>query len=333
MKQRHPRSAQAVKRRIAVATVTRNRPQMLSRLLASYKELKFPADVEVDYLIVENSQAKSLTEIVETFSNLVSGNNVIYLTEPKLGIASARNCALNYAIENGYDLLTFADDDETVDPCWLMELLKERDDHCLDIVGSPVRIEPLDRTLSWWRQKIWEAVNESNQRSEARSIRKRAEGKGHQLKIATGSWMGELNFFRRTGLRFNTSLGLAGGEDWRLYEEARDLGARTGWTPYALAYETVPASRLCLTYYYRRQRDHACIMFKERFQRRPLLSVARLAGSLLVRTYKTALVIGILPFNPKRALLTGVYHIGSSVGFVRGCLGLKSQHYFTTDGH
>lgn len=321
------------RRRIAVATVTRNRPKMLRQLLESYSRLELPENCQVEYILVENNSSKSLTDIVEGFSRLIPRQNVIYLIEPELGIASARNRALKYAMENGFDLLTFADDDEVVERSWLVELLFERDYCNLDLVGSPVRIGPIDSSYSWWNRMVWDSVNDNNRRSEARASRKQAEGRAGTLKIATGSWMGELNFFRQTGLVFNVALGLAGGEDWRLYDEAKALGAKTGWAPRAIAYETLPASRLLLRYYYRRARDHACMVYMERFRRRPLASLVRLFGSLCVRLYKTVIAIGILPFQPRNSILACVYHIGSSVGFIRGCLGLKSFHYFETDGH
>lgn len=322
----------AHKRRIAVGTVTRNRPQMLERLLLSYSNLKLPENACIDFVIVENNSVTTLTEIIRKFADQVTDHNVTYLIEPELGIASARDHVLRFATENGFDILTFADDDEEVDEHWLVELLKERDLHDLDIVGSPVRLAPLKPSYSWWQRMVWAAVNDHNQRVEKRCIKRRNEGRADVLKIATGSWMGNLHFFRKTGLRFNTALGLAGGEDWRLYEDAKKLGARTGWTPHAIAYETLPAARLSLAYYYRRDRDHACMVFIERYRKDPCMSVFRLFGSIFVRIYKTIIALFMLPFRPKRALLSCVYHIGSSMGLIRACLGIESHHYLKTDG-
>uniref|UniRef100_UPI000524E206 glycosyltransferase n=1 Tax=Pseudochrobactrum sp. AO18b TaxID=1201036 RepID=UPI000524E206 len=88
--------------------------------------------------------------IINDFKARVSPAEVVYTVEPVLGIASARNHVLNYAVDHGYDLLTFADDDEQVEPQWLLELLKERDHHNLDIVGAPVRFAPPEGNLSFW---------------------------------------------------------------------------------------------------------------------------------------------------------------------------------------
>jgi hypothetical protein len=238
--------------------------------------MTLPENSEVHFVIVENNHIPTL--------------------------ADARDHVLGYAIDNGFELLTFADDDEVVDKAWLIELLKERDAHDLDLVGSPVRVAPVDPTLSWWKRMICRAVRDINRKAELRSIQLRERGCSSVLRIATGSWMANIDFFQRTKLRFNTALDLAGGEDWRLYDYAKLLGAKTGWTPYAIAHETLAVSRLSLHYYYRRNRGHARTVFGERYRQNRVRSIIRLLGSLLTRAYKTIIALIMLPFNPGRAL-------------------------------
>jgi hypothetical protein len=138
--------------------------------------------------------------------------------------------------------------------------------------------------------------------------------------------MGDLVFFRRTGLRFDDKRGSAGGKDWHLYDRAKALGARTGWTPKPLAYETMPASRLSLGYYYRKYRNRARILFVERYEKGPRAAILRLPGSLLPRLYKTIVAVLTLPLHPGRSLLACAREIGSFVGFVQGCFGVRSTH-------
>lgn len=121
-----------------------------------------------------------------------------------------------------------------MDEYWLVELLKERDLHDLDIVGSPVRLAPLKPSYSWWQRMVWAAVNDNNQRVEKHSIKRRNEGRADALKIATGSWMGNLHFFRKTGLRFNNPL-VWQEEKIGVFMRMQKMGPRTGCTPYALA--------------------------------------------------------------------------------------------------
>ncbi|WP_158259836.1 glycosyltransferase family 2 protein [Phyllobacterium phragmitis] len=320
-------------RKIAVATVTRDRPLMLSRLLASYGRIKIPDNVRICFLIVENNGSETLGPTIQSFRNDVSQHQVAYVIQPVLGIAAARNRAIQHAIEEGFDLLTFADDDEEVESDWLCELLKERDAHDLDIVGSPVRVAPVDDKYSRWNKTIWKAVNDINLKAERRCMKRRSQGRANTLRLATGSWMGNLDFFRRTRLRFNEELGLAGGEDWQLYDVAKSMGARTGWTPHAIAYEYLSKTRLCLRYYYRRNRDHARTVFRERYKKDRVGSLFLLMGSLATRFYKLVLSFMRIPFSPGKSMLRCTYYIGSSIGFIQGLIGKESQHYSSIDGN
>lgn len=319
-----------LKRKVLIGTITRNRPIMLQNLLKSYTNLIVPDNIDVSFLITENNNEKTLHNVIAEFQRYNITSEVIYTNEPALGIASARNHVLNYAIDHKYDILTFADDDEQVEPDWLLELLKERDSKNLDIVGSPVRFAaPLDK-LHWWKNIIWRGVNQVNQGAEKRARTLYDQGKASKLKLATGSWMANLDFFRLTGLRFDTSLGQAGGEDWQLWQDAKEVGAQTGWTPYAIAYETIPLSRLKLSYYYRRTRDHARMVYHERLKKG---KAGRTFGSVLSRIYKVLTSTLLLPLQKERGLITIAANLGSLVGFIEGAFGKKSTHYINIDGN
>lgn len=303
---------------------------MLQKLLLSYADLIIPADVQVCFLVVENDCEKNLEVIISEFRKKVAPLKVVYTNEPILGIASARNHVLNYAIENDYDLMTFADDDEQVEENWLVELLKARDLNDLDIVGSPVRCASPQEKLTFWQRMVWQGVNQINQGAEKRAFTLYNEGQASRLKLATGSWMGRLDFFRSSGLRFDISLGQAGGEDWQLWQEAKDLGARTGWTPHAIAYETIPVSRLKLRYYYRRNRDHTRMVYHDRVKNG---KAGRTFGSVLSRVYKILIGTILLPFHKERGLITVAANLGSLVGFIEGVCGRRSMHYAKIDGY
>lgn len=318
------------KRKILIGTITRKRPVMLQNLLNSYTNLNIPSNVQISFLITENNDKKTLENIINHFQEQNKTTKVIYTIEPVLGIASARNHVLNYAINNHYDLLAFADDDEEVEPNWLLELLKERDFNELDIVGSPVRFAtPVDK-LTWWNNIVWRGVNQVNQGAEKRALTLYDQGRADKLKLATGSWMANLDFFRDTSLRFDSALGQAGGEDWQLWQDAKELGAKTGWTPHAIAYETIPLSRLRLNYYFRRNRDHTRMIYHERLKKG---KAGRTFGSVLSRVYKVLISTILLPLHRERGLITIAANLGSLVGFIEGASGKKSAHYAVIDGH
>nr|WP_183876327.1 glycosyltransferase [Rhizobium sp. BK491] len=319
-------------RTVCVGTVTRARPQMLSNLLKSYSRLNVPEGIRLHFIIIENNETASLDQAVESFREQVPGSTVQYELETRLGIAFARNQALEAALAAGGDILTFADDDETVEEDWLAQLLAARDAQDCDIVASPVRLAPPPASASSWNRMIWSGMNRINRNSEAKSIRLLEMGKAKHIKLATGSWMGKLEFFRRTGLRFDNTLGLAGGEDWQLWTDALKLGAHTTWTPHAICHETVPVERLTLRYQYRRSRDHSSILIERRNSRDSKTGSLQTFASILGRVWTLSYCILAAPLTGGRTLVRGASCLGSIVGLLRGRLGYTSPHYQTTDG-
>jgi glycosyltransferase involved in cell wall biosynthesis len=320
------------KRSICISTITRNRPRMLQALLASYAAMQVPDDVDVHFLIVENNAEATLQSIIEHFRSCVPERSVRYEVETRLGIAFARNRALECALAGNHDLMTFADDDEQVEPNWLIELLAERDRLNLDIVGSPVRYAPICPKSPFSAKLVWAGLARRNRHSEQKALRRRERNEAHKIMLATGSWMGNLDFFRRTGLRFDNTLGLSGGEDWRLYREALKLGARTGWTPHAVAYETVPMDRLTLRYHFRRDRDNSAVETCAKLTHRRTATLLRLPGSLAGRVFKLCSYAIAMPFNPGVALIRLASCMGSITGICQGCIGKRSSHYRQTTG-
>jgi glycosyltransferase involved in cell wall biosynthesis len=305
---------------------------MLQNLLRSYTHLRVPDDVRLHFAIVENNDRLTLQDIVEAFRRRLPQCRIQYTLETRLGIAFARNRVLDSALDAGDDLLTFADDDETVQPDWLIQLLAERDAFDLDIVGSPVRLAPPASNASFREKLVWSGMDRMNKNSEAKCLRNRNKGRLDRVRIATGSWMGNLPFFCRTGLRFDNELGLAGGEDWHLWADARKLGAKTGWTPHAVAYETVPRERLSIHYQYRRDRDHCLTEFRAKLKNRRIATLLRLPGSLAGRGLSLCIYVLAIPFTGGKTLVRAASCLGSIAGLIQACMGRVSSHYNRISG-
>lgn len=317
---------------VCVGTVTRNRPIMLQALLASYAEMTVPADTQLHFLIVENNSVPTLAEIVERFRKSVPNSTVQYEIEPRLGIAFVRNRVLDSAISSGYDLLTFADDDETVQSDWLVELLAERDASDLDLVGGPVRPAPVSNVSSW-NQIIWNALRKEMHDIEMHARAVKVKGRAGKLRLATNNWLGRLDFFRATGLRFDQKLGLNGGEDWQLYDEARKMDAKTGWAPQAIVQETIPVERLRLAYHFKRSRNHCTIEMKKKLVSRRLYTLSRLPGSIAARLFKLIIQLAFMPLTPGVSLVRVTTYLGSVVGMLQAFTNFHSPHYQKTTGY
>ncbi|MEP7455319.1 glycosyltransferase [Phyllobacterium sp. SB3] len=319
-------------RTICVGTVTRNRPIMLQALLDSYATMETPIHTRLVFVIIENNETATLHDIVERFRAKVTGCTVEYGIESRLGISFVRNRVLDFAISSGCDLLTFADDDEVVEPDWLVQLLAERDSADLDIVGGPVRLSSVEN-ISVWKRMIWQAIKNMMNKGEMETYSKRASGAADKLWIATNNWMGDLDFFRSTGLRFDEGLGLNGGEDWKLYRQAKKAGAKTGWAPNAIVYETAAPERLTLAYQFKRSRDHCAIETRAKLKNRRLYTCYRTPGSILARLLKLIIQLIATPFTPGESLVRIAAYIGGIVGLIQAFTHYHSPHYQKTTGY
>lgn len=319
-------------RHVCISVATRSRPIMLRRLFQSFQNMHRPLGERISFLVVENDPIQNLMEEIEDFRNAMPSDQIIYRNESVLGISSARNHALEYALEHHFDFLVFVDDDEFVDRDWLVNLLAAIDRRDLDIVGSPVRPTPVEGRLTLEQQLVWHGIRHAGFKSEKKSRRRCAVGRGHTIKVATGSWIGRLEFFRNTGLRFDSNLGLTGGEDWHLWSKAKAVGAKSGWAADAIVYETVPHSRLTFSYHFRRSRDHNITEHMARYSSDPRGTLKKLPWKIAGRALKCVAVTIVVPLRGAQGLVSFVSALGGAIGLVQGALGMRSSHYTQTTG-
>lgn len=103
----------------SVVIATRNRPDNLSRCLASLEALIYP-DFEI--IVVDNAPSDDATE--RFFAAHYAGRPTIhYVREERPGLASAHNGGLR-AMRPGSRFVAFTDDDVVVDHYWLCELMR-----------------------------------------------------------------------------------------------------------------------------------------------------------------------------------------------------------------
>lgn len=95
---------------ISVVVATRERPQQLARCLDSLLRLPYPRR---ELIVVDNDP---VTDETERLVRGLFGDDVIYLREPRRGLANAHNCGL--AAARGR-IIAFTDDDVVVDRDWL----------------------------------------------------------------------------------------------------------------------------------------------------------------------------------------------------------------------
>lgn len=122
--------------RILIAVATYKRPDGLQALLQSLESATTSRSFDV--LVVDNDANGSGRTVAES-----SRLSVIYVVEPKPGIAAARNRAVDEIQQ--YDVVVFVDDDEYVVEGWLDRLLDYAEASPAGVVTGPVEsIFPAD---------------------------------------------------------------------------------------------------------------------------------------------------------------------------------------------
>lgn len=106
---------------VAVCICTYRRPEQLARALQALKAATIPPGTEI--VLVDNDPSG--------MRPIVSGLDITYVQEPTPGIASARNRAV---ASTAADLVAFIDDDDTVQPDWLVKLLERQSQTGADMV-------------------------------------------------------------------------------------------------------------------------------------------------------------------------------------------------------
>lgn len=213
-----------VNTKVAVCVCTCRRPQMLSHCLDSLNDQVLPPWIIPTIIIIDNDPVGSAKPVIETFKTKTS-IQIINSHEPRRGIAVARNAALDLAMKMDADWIAFIDDDELASPDWLASLMSSRYWKIPVLAGSRVEIAP-NPTPFWYVP------------------RKRKYLEGRKQTTASTANVRFSRALTDAGLRFDESLGLAGGEDTLFFARASLLGFEIRRTDLAITLEESHPERL-----------------------------------------------------------------------------------------
>jgi hypothetical protein len=227
--------APAARGRVDVSIVipTQRRPGPLRVAAASALRQSGVEGLSLELVIADNDQVPSARPIADRLG-AEAPFPVIYVHEPKAGVANVRNAALGAA--RG-DLIAFLDDDEEAPEGWLAALLAAQARFGADVVFGPVRA-----------------------RAPAEVVRHRAylehffsrHGPAEAGLIADYHGCGD-SLVRRAALPhphrpFSAIRNRTGGEDDLLFGAMQAAGARFAWAPEAWVWEDPAPERLNLGY-------------------------------------------------------------------------------------
>lgn len=308
---------------IAVLTYLRNGE--VAELLPQLAEeiARLPADVvpglESRVTVVDNDPLGGARETVE---RLIAAHPVVrYLHEPTPGIAAARNRALDDAATDG--LVLFIDDDERPTAPWLSAMLSTWAEHRPAAVGGPV-VASLAEDIDPW---IVEGGFFDRQfRSAFRT--------GQTVDLApTGNLLLDMARVNAHGLRFDTTLGLAGGEDTLFTRQLVGAGERIVWCAEAEVLDKVPAERLTRRWLVRRvfmvsnASTHASLRLAGGARRRLAVRLRYLGtGGARMAIGAGRLIGGTLTRN-RRARARGTSVMARGAGAASAAVGLRYEEY------
>ncbi len=191
----------------------------------------------LELVVVDNDQVPSAQETIDALA-AEAPFPVVYVHEPRAGVANARNAAMSQA--QG-DLIAFLDDDEEAPPTWLAGLLATRDALEADVVFGPVRGRAPPEIA---RHRTYLETFFSRLGPAQSGAIEHYYGCGNSL-------------LRRAALPdpqapFSALRNHIGGEDDLLFGEMKAQGARFGWAAEAWVWEDPVPDRLSLGYTIRR---------------------------------------------------------------------------------
>jgi succinoglycan biosynthesis protein ExoM len=220
---------------VSLIIPTQRRPEGLA--LAARSALAQAGAAAMELVIVDNDEAPSAEPFVR---RLAAGApcRVIYVHEPRAGVANARNAGLAHSAG---DLIAFLDDDEEAPAGWLAALLATQAAFHADAVFGPVRARLPQHVR---RQRAYFERFFSRIGPAGSGVLAQPFGCGNSM-------------VRRAALPkgpepFSAARNQIGGEDNLLFQTLADVGARFAWAAAAWVWEDPAPARLTLGYTLRR---------------------------------------------------------------------------------
>ncbi|TAP39114.1 glycosyltransferase [Arthrobacter sp. S39] len=218
--------------RITVAAATYNRNADLLFLLRSLEGQRRQFGFTV--LVIDNSPNGIAQDIVADESPMA-----IYVHEPRPGIVSARNAALDATRDQ--QAIIFVDDDEYVDEKWFERLIGCANDHAAEVVFGPV-VPVFGATCPEWIKAGGHF--ERHRQTTGTLVRSGA----------TNNALIRAEAFQRLDVpRFDAAYSVSGGSDAELFQRMAAGGSRMVWCDEAVVFEKVPESRANFAWIWKRQ--------------------------------------------------------------------------------
>jgi glycosyltransferase involved in cell wall biosynthesis len=305
---------------VSICVVTYRRPASLARLLERLGTLRFRRGVQptLEVLVVDNDHERSARSVCEEMSR-ASTLPIRYATEPRRGIAIARNTAVRL-VRDRCAFVVFIDDDEEPDEHWIDELLWVQRTHTADVVSGPVLPRFEAPPPAWLRDADF-------------FDRLRYPTGAVPRFGATNNVLVRAELFRGTTSPFDERLGLTGGEDTLFFLRTARDGRRHVWADTAIVFEWLPPSRVQPRWLLRREfRKGISLSYCERQLRGWLGSLVQRLPKALARIVVGIVSLPIAAMRGRAATVRALRHVWYGAGSIAGLAGASYEEYRVTHG-
>jgi GT2 family glycosyltransferase len=233
--------------RLDVVIPTHNRAWLLPRTLESLLDAHQPSALDVRIVAVDNRSTDATRAVIESFAPRFRGR-LRYVYESRPGRSHALNAGI--AASDG-DLVAMIDDDEQVDPEWLLTIAKAFADPSTDFIGGPYLPVWGGERPEWLGSGYGSAVGWAECGSEIRQY-----GPGFDAMLMGGNAVIRRSVLERVG-PYSADLGRTPGgrllscEDEDMFARLLAVGARGFYRPDLAIHHYVPPERLTKSYFRR----------------------------------------------------------------------------------
>jgi glycosyltransferase involved in cell wall biosynthesis len=212
--------------RVLIAVCTHKRPKMLEICLASLLAQEIKPHFKFEIVVVDNdANASGHQTFIKT--GAYGEVKTHYICELNRGIPFARNAAIKYALDLGFDYLAFIDDDEFADHRWIAGLMHPDYLHVPILMGQ--------RTITFDKIPEWAKPKPEVHPSE-----------GDEIAFAYTYSVRYSAAVLEAGIRFDESIGLGGGSDRVFSTDAKRAGFKARYTARAITWEAAHPERFTL---------------------------------------------------------------------------------------
>ncbi|WP_305456060.1 glycosyltransferase [Photobacterium leiognathi] len=294
-----------MKRVLLTTLTTGSRMATFCQCIESLQQQNINDTFSVDILVVENNQThhQAVVEAIASYQH--APFTIHHQLETTAGIPFARNNALRFGQEQGFDYLAFVDDDAIADPNWIQTLFAALQNSQVQVTTGPQFPIYPDNTAT-----LYTAANVYHERKLA---------DGAELSwAATNNVLLDLHFFAQNQLAFNNQL-IFGGEDKALFQQVGRHGGKILWVQNAIISEFISPERLNVKWALKRRfRIGATELQIESCINPPAKSYARCIFKGLAYLAKGALMLLPDALLPNRSILNSLGDLVHGCGFFYG---------------